>query len=409
MHAKVASAKSALAGKANPSFSKQSITPFHSMRSPAERWFSLQGTVGNQAAQIIQAKLKVGPPNDRYEQEADRVAERVVQMPEVSPIDPSACETFNREGQGIPESVRSYFEPRFGHDLGDVRLHTDSSAAQLSRSLNARAFTAGRDIFFGAEEYAPQTVEGKRLIAHELTHVLQQGAGSSMIRRKIQFDSPTYLPENPIGRILGGKPVGYTTPTVNGASFPDNFMEAGSLVYDALRPKEARYDSKAKECAFNDFDVKVSANVVIPTKPEEGRWTMRLPGAGMKGVTGCEKKKSVPVVMTGKPSSKKAGEWIEKNEEEHLNDLKKLYEKYLKPYFDSVLSLKGKGEDDVKCQAVLLEALGKDQKDAKVVKKFLDDLTQAVKKRDDGGKHDFSSKIDAKNNCSEIEIKSSTK
>jgi hypothetical protein len=77
-------------------------------------------------------------------------------------------------GQPLPPGVRSYFEPRFGRDLGDVRLHTDPAAGQLARSVDARAFTLGKSIVFGPGEYAPGSMAGRHLIAHELTHVLQQ-------------------------------------------------------------------------------------------------------------------------------------------------------------------------------------------------------------------------------------------
>lgn len=77
-------------------------------------------------------------------------------------------------GRPLSGSVRSFFEPRFGHDLGDVRVHTGGDADAAARAIRARAFTVGRDIVFRSGEYRPETSRGKRLIAHELTHVLQQ-------------------------------------------------------------------------------------------------------------------------------------------------------------------------------------------------------------------------------------------
>lgn len=77
-------------------------------------------------------------------------------------------------GQGLPTSARNYFEPRFGADFSDVRVHTGSRAAAAAKALNARAFTTGRDVVFGQGEYAPGTRRGGELLAHELTHVIQQ-------------------------------------------------------------------------------------------------------------------------------------------------------------------------------------------------------------------------------------------
>jgi hypothetical protein len=75
--------------------------------------------------------------------------------------------------------VRAFFEPRFGATLDGVRIHTDSRAVASARAVHARAFTVGRDVVFGAGAYAPETARGRRLLAHELTHVLQQSGGSA--------------------------------------------------------------------------------------------------------------------------------------------------------------------------------------------------------------------------------------
>lgn len=77
-------------------------------------------------------------------------------------------------GQPLPTSTRAYFEPRFGADFSDVRIHTGPEAQSASRALNARAFTTGRDVVFGTGEYAPHDRKGGELLAHELTHVIQQ-------------------------------------------------------------------------------------------------------------------------------------------------------------------------------------------------------------------------------------------
>jgi len=78
-------------------------------------------------------------------------------------------------GRRLPEETRSYFESRMGQDFGDVRVHTGSQADRAARSVNARAFTLGSDVVFRSGEYSPNTRSGKRLLAHELTHVVQQG------------------------------------------------------------------------------------------------------------------------------------------------------------------------------------------------------------------------------------------
>lgn len=154
----------------------------------------------------VQPKLTMGQPNDVYEQEADRMAKQVFSMPRPERNDVSSTHhDLNRilrssipnagipkatttlpdsfsssilsmqgEGQSLPESTRSFFEPRFGHDFSQVSIHSDEKASKAAESINAKAFTLGNDIFFRKGEYQTETPQGKQLLAHELTHVTQQ-------------------------------------------------------------------------------------------------------------------------------------------------------------------------------------------------------------------------------------------
>lgn len=98
-------------------------------------------------------------------------------------------------GQPLPSSERRFMEPRFGADFGSVRVHTDQEADSFSRAIHARAFTLGSDIFFRAGEYAPERPEGRRLLAHELTHSIQQGAARTHPMNDVQIGArSTVLP-----------------------------------------------------------------------------------------------------------------------------------------------------------------------------------------------------------------------
>jgi hypothetical protein len=167
--------------------------------------------------QPIQAKLEVGAVNDPFEHEAERVADEVMRMPapEVALTSApqrisrkcAACEEEDRlqrkesgpqaptgeapsivhevlrsPGQPLDAATRAYFEPRLGHQLASVRVHADERAAQSAYSLHAQAYTAGNDIVFGEGKFA-QSEEGRRLLAHELTHVLQQRGETPIVRR----------------------------------------------------------------------------------------------------------------------------------------------------------------------------------------------------------------------------------
>jgi len=244
-------------------------TDFRSNSSPVNQILYLQRTIGNQAVQrmvrsgALQAKLSIGQPEDVYEQEADRVADAVMRMPEpgvqrevepeeeeekvqakslaeeitplvqkqiepeeeeeeemlqakslakeiiplaqrqvdpeeeeeelqakatsdnISEVNPnleSQIQSLKGGGKPLSENDRAFFEPRFGRDFSQVRVHTDANAADSAQAVNARAFTVGQDVVFGAGHYAPGRTTGQRLLAHELTHVVQQNSGVSQIK-----------------------------------------------------------------------------------------------------------------------------------------------------------------------------------------------------------------------------------
>ena len=168
----------------------------------------------------IQPKLSINTPGDAYEQEADAMADKVMRMqipasqdsffkPALSSIQRKCkgCEdedkklhrkesngsemhgsneldsyvsTLSSSGQPLPESSRQFFEPRFGQDFSNVRIHTDSVAAKSAQSINALAYTTGNNIVFNNGQYSPGSESGNRLMAHELTHVVQQGGSIQM-------------------------------------------------------------------------------------------------------------------------------------------------------------------------------------------------------------------------------------
>ena len=180
---------------------------------------------------VIQKKLSVGSVNDSYEVEADKVADKVMKMPEPSPqvihsgallhrkcasceeeekiqmkplaesITPLIQRSSSENGGVAPDHVENqinssrgggksmdhgtqiFMESRFGTDFSQVKIHTGSQAVQMSRELSAQAFTVGNDIYFNEGKYNPNSDSGKHLLAHELTHTIQQSGG---IGRKIQ-------------------------------------------------------------------------------------------------------------------------------------------------------------------------------------------------------------------------------
>jgi hypothetical protein len=170
---------------------------------------------------LVQPKLSVGQVNDPLEREADRMADQVMRLPDATvavtksaasegtvqrlcagcdeevqrktdggpgtasrPAAPGAETAIRALAGGIPlpAAERAFFEPRFGRDFSHVRLHADGAAGRATRSIDARAFTLGGDIAFAPGEYAPGTAQGRRLLAHELVHVVQQADTPAALR-----------------------------------------------------------------------------------------------------------------------------------------------------------------------------------------------------------------------------------
>ena len=110
-------------------------------------------------------------------------------------------------GQPLPKSERAFFEPRFGRDFSQVRVHNDNRAGLISRSINARAFTLGRDVVFGAGQYSPGAPAGRKLLAHELTHVVQQNEAFTK-DSNIFFKAEQSSPDRCVGKkLLANEPM----------------------------------------------------------------------------------------------------------------------------------------------------------------------------------------------------------
>jgi hypothetical protein len=153
----------------------------------------------------LQTKLKVNEPGDSYEQEADRIADQVLAAPAhhaVSGAPPriqrfmgqptgqmdaapaSVDEALASAGRPLEPALREDMEQRFGYDFSRVRMHSGAAAEQSAREVNASAYTVGHAIVFGTGRFAPGTQVGRRLIAHELTHVVQQTTSGAKLQRQ---------------------------------------------------------------------------------------------------------------------------------------------------------------------------------------------------------------------------------
>ena len=133
------------------------------------------------AEEITPLVQRQAEPEEEEEEEMLQAKSREDATSEVPEDLESQINAIRSGGRPLAESERAYFEPRFGHDFSKVRMHTDTQAAESAQAVNARAFTVGEDVVFGAGQYAPESSTGQRLMAHELTHVVQQNGGSTLL------------------------------------------------------------------------------------------------------------------------------------------------------------------------------------------------------------------------------------
>ncbi|MCT7986366.1 DUF4157 domain-containing protein [Laspinema sp. A4] len=229
-------------------------------------------------APVLQPKLTIGAANDQYEKEADQVAHQVItkiHSPAFRTPEPQANESIQRQigprigirrkpasqgeateatpdleasiraarssGHPIRPSIREPMEQAFGSDFSQVRIHSNAQSDQLNRSIQARAFTTGQDIFFRQGEYNPDSRAGQELMAHELTHVVQQ---TGQIRRQ---------------EAAGGVDMAFTLAEAEGVDMAFTLAETlgqGSVIWvDRESSVEETEDSDQRSMSFTEEEV----------------------------------------------------------------------------------------------------------------------------------------------------------
>jgi len=215
--ARATSRKSSSSSSSKENDAKESSTP---PSSPAREQGPLRAA--DPAVGLgIQPKLTVNEPGDKYEREADRVADAVIRVPnltkeartqkqlppdriqrraqeegESEPGDGAeeAVDVARESGEPLPDDVQSFFETRMNEDFGNVRVHTGREADRAAHAINARAFTLGNSVVLRSDEYRPETHKGRKLLAHELAHVVQQGwAMPNSTRSNASSQRPTSI------------------------------------------------------------------------------------------------------------------------------------------------------------------------------------------------------------------------
>ena len=284
----------------------------------------------HRAARGSQSTLAVSSPGDRAEKEAERVADAVMRTPNSessqshrdeeqagastqtepyvhrrlngtnggSDAPPFVDDVLRAPGRPLDGETRDFMEARFGYDLSDVRVHTNQKAAASARALDAAAYTVGRDVVFGSDRYAPGTDEGRRLLAHELAHTVQQsGVARASARntegthhqpgQEIRTNQGPALARSSLREFLGGAARGIADipgdvwsgagRTVEGWKFWDEQRQL------QIHHENTRIANTVKTIATNPDELERAVRMVVEHRAEAvsggaGRLTGRLAG-----------------------------------------------------------------------------------------------------------------------------------
>jgi uncharacterized protein DUF4157 len=245
----------------------------------------------------VQPKLRTTQPGDKYEQEADRVAEEITKpatdkaslvsplpLPSSSPkssanikneglqiarkrsLQPQtrdagganrildSVDVDRKSGSTLDAPVKQEMESKLGFSLEGVRLHTGKSAGAAAKSVGARAFTVGRDIFFGDQEYRPDTRDGKKLLAHELTHVMQQTIGSPSNSQafgspKTPLVEPFNISKDPEGRIARAPSGGSSAADLGHSEDSEDQKRYNLIMLNPANNEESRVEGLTRDQA----------------------------------------------------------------------------------------------------------------------------------------------------------------
>jgi hypothetical protein len=261
------------------------------MRAPAAR------------AEAPAPRVRVGPAGDEAEHAADRVAEMLVapakplctacaagaepcpacaggarklRRSALGPAPAAAAPVLRGPGAPLPAATRAKFERRLDTDLSALRLHDGAEAARAARSVNARAFALGRDIAFGAAAPAPDTAPGERLLAHEVAHTLQDGAGA--VLRRQPLDGGVADAGAPVAGVPDAGTADATAPTTAPATPPGDIYARIEAIVGAREGEGYRWvgplDESSVEALYTSLGDQALTDLADPTK--RNLWTRSI-------------------------------------------------------------------------------------------------------------------------------------
>jgi hypothetical protein len=271
---------------------------------------------------------------------------------------------LNGKGKSLDEPTKIFFKSKLGSDFSNVKIHNDSDAAESAQSVNALAYTFGNNIVFGENQFKPETNEGKKLLAHELTHIVQQNEKGTLthLQRKSEFkkqkpEENINLAERFVQATEKGEQsshFGKTDPTINGVDLTQTGIK-NSLNIPSESDIQSSPADKLTECSFKTVpDNITSYKMWLPSNSE--KWKYESDINRIKKLFGNKhcSNSIVTVILTGDPDSKTVYVNTKAHEEVHASHVEKLHKEIIEPFDKDISSRKVQGKDESTCKKSLL-------------------------------------------------------
>jgi len=352
-----------------------------------------------------------------------------------APIPASVHDVLRSPGEPLDPATRAFMEPRLGHDFGNVRIHTDARAAESARGVNALAYTVGRDVVFGAGQYDPGTETGKKLLGHELAHVVQQRNQPATLQGQLQVNEPgeplekeaedaagaivarhsplraalatAAPPPRPLlqrtakfvedgsaiddfnlaERVLSGEQAGDTQFVLNSSTFTN--LQEGRSALHAPDIGSAPRGANAVDCWFDsvpDNEVSFAMRVLKP-----GPWTAATTKGRMVELFGalpaCQKAGdgAATLIVKGMPNDEEQRKRTRTHEDQHVKDYKSILKDILVPWDKRVADAESKkqklpGSYQSDCERKLYRAfVGQKSTPDEIVTELIDSINKKAK------------------------------
>jgi len=273
--------------------------------------------------------------------------------------------SLNGKGQSLSKQQQHFFGSRMDYDFSSVKIHSDKDAAASAKEVNAKAYTIGNNVVFNEGQYNFDSGEGKKLLAHELTHVMQQNnsEATDRVNRHIDFKETTpveniNLAERFVEAYEKGEAsshFGKTDPVINDVDLTTPGI-SNSIKIPLEGDIQSTPQGKHTECSFSKIPTNtVSYKMWLPSNSDKWRYVTDI--KRIKNAFGkrpCSNSQ-VTVILTGDPDSATVYTNTKKHEKKHAWHVEQLYKTVLEPFDKNLEQLKVPAKDESTCKSILVQ------------------------------------------------------